>query len=151
MPEIFFMLSSSFKFTSILQFLYQCFYLWNTGLIAGLGTLLPPPPKKLISSIITVFYGVLLRISPATFLQFKINWRRRDLNPGPSKYQSNALPTELSWKKWIDWWESRLMGLKDCWITNYFFFSFSYQHGAIFNLFSAKQIFRKKVQYSEVK
>ena len=36
----------------------------------------------------TIFYGVLHRISPATFLQFKINWRRRDLNPGPSKYQS---------------------------------------------------------------
>ena len=45
-----------------------------------------------------VFYDVLHRISPATFLQLKFNWRRRDLNRGPSKYQSNALPTELSWK-----------------------------------------------------
>ena len=33
-----------------------------------------------------VFYSILL-------LQLKI----RDLNPGPSEYRSNALPTELSW------------------------------------------------------
>ena len=39
-----------------------------------------------------VFYGMLHRISPTTFLQLKI----QDLNPGPSEYQSNTLPTELS-------------------------------------------------------
>ena len=44
----------------------------------------------------TVFYGVLHRLSPATFLQLKIQLEMHDLNPRPSKYQSNGLPTELS-------------------------------------------------------
>ena len=34
---------------------------------------------------------------PQPLSNWKFNWRRRDLNPGPSEYQSNALPTELSW------------------------------------------------------
>ena len=33
---------------------------------------------------------------PQPFSNCKYNWRRRDLNPGSSEYQSNALPTELS-------------------------------------------------------
>ena len=34
---------------------------------------------------------------PQSFSDWKLNWRWRDSNPKPSKYQSNVLPTELSW------------------------------------------------------
>ena len=34
---------------------------------------------------------------PQPFYNWKFNWRRWDLNPRPFKYQSNVLPTELSW------------------------------------------------------
>ena len=44
-----------------------------------------------------VFYGVLRIIFPQPFSNWKFNWRRWDLNPVPSEYQSNMLPTELSW------------------------------------------------------
>ena len=38
---------------------------------------------------------------PYPFSNYKFNWRRRDLNPTPSKYQSIALPTELSWLEFL--------------------------------------------------
>ena len=34
---------------------------------------------------------------PQPFSNWKFNWWQQDLNPGPSKYQSNPLPAELSW------------------------------------------------------
>ena len=34
---------------------------------------------------------------PQPFSNWKFNYRRQDLNPKPSEYQSNMLPTELSW------------------------------------------------------
>ena len=43
------------------------------------------------------------------FSNWKFNWGRRDLNVGPSKHQSNALPTELSWLDWMeeDWYSCK--------------------------------------------
>ena len=31
------------------------------------------------------------------FSNLKFNWRHQGLKPGPSEYQSNTVPTELSW------------------------------------------------------
>ena len=45
----------------------------------------------------SVFYGILLRISPATFLLLKIQLKTARFELGPSHYQFNMLPTELSW------------------------------------------------------
>ena len=45
------------------------------------------------------FYGVVYCIESLQqpFSNWNFNWRRQDLNPGPSKHQSNAQPTKLSW------------------------------------------------------
>ena len=43
------------------------------------------------------FMAYCIESLPQPFSNWKFNWRWRDLNPGPSKYQSNMLPTELSW------------------------------------------------------
>ena len=42
------------------------------------------------------FMAYCLESLPQPFSNWTFNWRRRDLNPGPSEYQSNVLPTELS-------------------------------------------------------
>ena len=72
----------------------------------------------LISLTNTIFYGALHRISSATFLQFKINWRRRDLNPGPSKYQSCSdwIFTERFGKAQLFY----LFSVQKCWSLNCF-------------------------------
>ena len=54
--------------------------------------------------IIQPYFMVYWRESlPQPFSSWKFNWRRQDLNPKPSKYQSNALPTELSWLDFGSW------------------------------------------------
>ena len=43
------------------------------------------------------FMAYCLESFPQPFSNWKFNCRQRDLNPGPSKYQFNTLPTKLSW------------------------------------------------------
>ena len=57
------------------------------------------------------FMAYCLEFLPQPFSNWKFNWRRQDLNPGPTEYQSNVLPTELSWLDKI-WWITALEYLK---------------------------------------
>ena len=43
------------------------------------------------------FMAYCIESLPQPFSNWKFNWRWRDLNPRPSEYQCNTLPTELSW------------------------------------------------------
>ena len=68
-------------FVLFISNLFQWFYGWNQQKT-------PEKEQK-------IFYGLLLRITPATFLQLKFQLKMARFEPWT--FQSNTLPTELSW------------------------------------------------------